>query len=475
MTSYIRAQISNSLRESGGIAVCDPANGRLLANVHSYDRDEVSSIIDRADAARPVWQRLTAQERANILRRWHNLILRHLEDLANLITWESGKPLREAKGEVAYGAAYVEWFAEEGKRAYGEVIPGFSARSRILTLRQAVGTCAAITPWNFPLAMITRKVAPALAAGCAIVLKPAEATPLTALALEKLAHLAGVPTNLFRVVPTADAAGIGSLFCSHPLVRKLSFTGSTRVGKILMAQAAQQVTRLSLELGGNAPFIVFEDADLDAAVEGALQSKFRNAGQTCVCTNRLLVQDTIHDAFVERLVARVKQLRMGEGMNPEVDLGPLIDGREAERVAMLTREAVSGGCVVRTGGTGAEGAFYPATVLTGVTSDMPLVRDEIFGPVAPVIAFSDETEAVKIANDTSYGLAAYLYSRDIGRIWRVLEALEYGMVAVNEGILSSETAPFGGVKQSGMGREGSAHGLNEYLDIKYGLLGGIAA
>lgn len=475
MTSHILSLINDSFCDADGIAVYNPANDQLIARVKSHDSDMVAAIIDKADAARTDWEVRTAQQRANILRRWHELILLNSDELARIMSMESGKPLREAKGEVAYGASYVEWFAEEGKRAYGEVIPGFSPNSRTLTIRQPVGTCAAITPWNFPMAMITRKVAPALAAGCAIVVKPPEATPLTALILEALAHQAGIPADLFRVTPTKTSSKIGALFCSHPLIRKLSFTGSTHVGKILMAQAAQQVTRLSLELGGNAPFIVFEDADLDAAVEGVILSKYRNAGQTCVCANRLLVQDGVHDAFVEKLVARVGQLQMGDGLSEGVDLGPLIDAREAARVAGLVEEAAAAGCAVRTGGTGAQGAFYPATVLTGVTRDMGIVQDEIFGPVAPVIRFKDEAEAISIANDTIYGLAAYLYSRDLGRVWRVMEKLEYGMVAINEGILSTETAPFGGVKQSGMGREGSRHGLSDYMNIKYALMGGLGA
>lgn len=473
MTTQSLALVGAYLRDDGAIAVRNPATDAVIARVASHDPDAVAAIIDKADAARIEWAQRTAQQRATLLRAWHGLILAHADDLARIMTMEGGKPLAEAKGEVAYGAAYVEWFAEEGKRAYGEVIPGFSPRSRVLTIRQPVGTCAAITPWNFPLAMITRKVAPALAAGCSIVVKPAEATPLTALALEALAREAGIPADLFRVVPSNTSSKIGALFCSHPKVRKLSFTGSTRVGQILMAQAAQQVTRLSLELGGNAPFIVFDDADLDAAVEGAILSKYRNAGQTCVCANRLLVQDGVHDAFVEKLAARVAQLQMGDGLDAGTTLGPLIDAREAARVAGLVNEAKAAGGAVRLGGTGADGAFHPATILTGITQEMEIARDEIFGPVAPVIRFSDEADAIRIANDTVYGLAAYLYSRDIGRAWRVMEQLEYGMVAVNEGILSTEVAPFGGVKQSGQGREGSSHGLADYMEIKYALMGGM--
>jgi len=474
MANYALALISESLDARDGLDVFNPATGAKLAGARSFGVPAASDAIDRADAARPEWQGRTAQGRADILRRWRRLILRHKDELAEIITLESGKPLHEARAEVTHGAAYVEWFAEEGKRAYGEVIPGFSPSSRMLTLRQGVGTCAAITPWNFPLGMIARKVAPALAAGCAIIVKPAEATPLTALVLEKLAHRAGVPADLFRVTPTLDPAAMGALFCAHPRIRKLSFTGSTRVGKILMAQAAQQVLRLSLELGGNAPFIVFDSADVPAAVEGLLQSKYRNSGQTCVCANRVLVQDGVHDVFVEALVSRLRELRVGNGIDEASDLGPLIDAQAASRVAGIVDAAVAAGCTVRLGGTGANGAFYPPTLLTGVQPDMPIAQGEIFGPVAPVIRFTDEAEAIAIANGTPYGLAAYVYSRDMGQAWRMLEQLEFGMVALNEGRLSSEAAPFGGMKQSGFGREGSRHGLDEYLEIKYGLIGGLA-
>ncbi len=473
MTSNPLALITSYLRDDGPIVVENPANGEVVGRIASHDADQVSAIIDKADTARIAWAKLTAKERAKLMRAWHDLVMANADDLARIMTLESGKPLAESKGEVTYGAGYIEWFAEEGKRAYGETIPGFSPKSRIVTILQPVGTCAAITPWNFPLAMITRKVAPALAAGCSIVVKPAEATPLTALALEALAQQAGIPEDLFRIVPTKTSSAVGNLFCSHPKVRKLSFTGSTKVGQILMAQAAQQITRLSLELGGNAPFIVFDDADLDAAVEGVIASKYRNAGQTCVCANRLLVQDSIHDAFVEKLKARIGTLKMGDGMAEGVNLGPLIDAKEAARVADVVKETIGAGGKLVVGGEEANGAFYAPTVITGVTQDMEIAREEIFGPVAPVIRFTDEAEAIRIANDTIYGLAAYFYSRDIGRIWRVMEGLEYGMVAINEGILSSEVAPFGGVKQSGMGREGSRHGLSEYMELKYGLMGGI--
>jgi succinate-semialdehyde dehydrogenase/glutarate-semialdehyde dehydrogenase len=462
--------------EAGGpeLGIFNPSDGTLIATVGTYDASGLDELIQAAEAARHGWVRRTAQQRSEVLRRWLQLVLENREELAELITIESGKPLAESKSEVSYGASFIEWFAEEGKRAYGEVIPSHHPDKRIVTLRQPVGTCAAITPWNFPVAMITRKVAPALAAGCSIVVKPAEATPLSALYLEYLAHRAGIPFELFRVAPCADPAMAGEVFCSHPLVRKLSFTGSTRVGRILMEQAAQQITRLSLELGGNAPFIVFDDADLDAAVDGAMAAKFRNAGQTCVCANRILVHANVHDAFVAKLSDRVADLKVGDGRDPDVAIGPLIDENAGARVAKLIQDALMGGATITMGGH-ATGSFVEPTVLTDVTTAMDITQSEIFGPVAPILRFSDEAEAVRIANDTPYGLAAYLYSRDLGRVWRVMEALDFGMVAVNDGALSTEVAPFGGVKQSGFGREGSRHGLDEYLEIKYCMLGGLAA
>ncbi|MFM9934885.1 MAG: NAD-dependent succinate-semialdehyde dehydrogenase [Novosphingobium sp.] len=458
-----------------GLAVLNPATETEIVTVRDYAPAEIAALIDAADAARPAWAAETAKARAAVLRRWHGLIMERQEDLAALVTAECGKPLAEARGEVAYGASFIEWFAEEGKRAYGETVPTFAPGKRVLTIKQPVGTCAAITPWNFPIAMITRKVAPALAAGCAIVVKPAEATPLSALALETLAHEAGVPRDLFRVVPSNDPAAVGSLFCSHPKVRKLSFTGSTRVGKILMAQASQNGTRLSLELGGNAPFIVFDDADLDAAVEGLMASKFRNAGQTCVCANRILVQDGVYDAFVEKMRAKVAGLVVGDGAAAGTTIGPLINRAAVDKVEGLVADALSGGAAVLLGGhrSAAGATFFEPTVLTGVQPGMAIATSEIFGPVVPVIRFAHEDEAVRIANDTPYGLAAYFYARDLGRVWRVMEALEYGMVGVNDGILSTEVAPFGGIKQSGLGREGSRHGLDEYLELKYCLMGGI--
>lgn len=458
-----------------GLAVLNPATEQQIAEVREFAPAEIAALIDAADAARPAWAAETAKARAAVLRRWFALIMERQEELAALVTAECGKPLAEARGEVAYGASFIEWFAEEGKRAYGETVPTFAAGKRVLTIKQPVGTCAAITPWNFPIAMITRKVAPALAAGCAIVVKPAEATPLSALALETLAHEAGVPRDVFRVVPSNDPAAVGSLFCSHPKVRKLSFTGSTRVGKILMAQASENVTRLSLELGGNAPFIVFDDADLDAAADGLMASKFRNAGQTCVCANRILVQDGVYDAFVERVRAKVAALVVGDGAAPGTTIGPLINRAGVDKVASLVEDALAHGAKAAMGGnrSNAGATFYEPTVLTGVQPDMAIATSEIFGPVVPVIRFTDEDEAVRIANDTPYGLAAYFYARDLGRVWRVMEALEYGMVGVNDGILSTEVAPFGGIKQSGLGREGSRHGLDEYLELKYCLMGGI--
>ena len=462
---------------NGASAVVNPATGEEIARVRTFGPEAVTTIIERADAAGRLWSARTAKERAAVLRRWFDILMTHQEELARIVTAECGKPLVEARGEVAYGAAFIEWFAEEGKRAYGEVVPTFAAGKRVLTLRQAVGTCAAITPWNFPVAMVTRKVAPALAAGCAMVLKPAESTPLSALLLERLAREAGVPKDLFRIVPADNPAQIGQVFCEHPAIRKLSFTGSTAVGKVLMRQAARNVLRLSLELGGNAPFIVFDDADLDAAVEGAIASKYRNAGQTCVCANRFLVQDGVHDAFVEKLVRRVAGLKLAPGDEDGAEIGPLINGAAISKVEQLVAQAIEQGARALTGGKPSSvGAnFFEATVLAGVAPVMAVVTSEIFGPVAPIIRFVDEQDAIRIANGTDAGLAAYFYSRDMGRIWRVMEALDFGMVAVNDGILSSEVAPFGGIKQSGLGREGARQGLDEYLEVKYCLVGGIDA
>lgn len=453
-------------------AVHDPASRMVLAQVPDCGEAETRRAIAAAEAAWPGWRDLTAQARAILLRRWFDLIRQHGEDLAMLITGECGKPLAEARGEVAYGASFVEWFAEEGKRAYGDVIPAPAADKRILVIRQPVGVCAAITPWNFPLAMITRKVAPALAAGCTVIVKPAEQTPLTALALGELAQAAGLPPGVFNVL-TGDPVRIGSTLTASPVVRKLSFTGSTEVGRRLMAQSAPTLKKLSLELGGNAPFIVFDDADVDAAVEGAIAAKYRNAGQTCVCANRLLIQSGIYDTFAEKLAARVATLKVGPGNQAGVQQGPLIDAAALEKVMALVADAVEKGARVLTGGHPAPegGTFYAPTVLADVTPAMRVAKEEIFGPVSPLFRFADEAEAIHLANDTEYGLAAYFYARDMARVLRVGEALEYGMVGVNTGLISNEVAPFGGVKQSGLGREGSRYGLDEYLEIKYLCLG----
>ncbi|MBU0554966.1 MAG: NAD-dependent succinate-semialdehyde dehydrogenase [Alphaproteobacteria bacterium] len=461
--------------DADGLKVLNPANGSVVATVRRFDVPELETIIEQAEAARHPWAARTAKERSDVLRAWYDLLRENAEDLARLMTLESGKPLDEARGEVRYGAAFVEWFSEEARRAYGEVIPSHASDKRVLTLRQPVGTCAAITPWNFPLAMITRKVAPALAAGCSIVVKPANATPLSALALESLAHRAGIPAALFRVVPARSSSQAGDLFCTHRLIRKISFTGSTEVGKVIMAKAAGQVKRLSLELGGNAPFIVFDDADLDRAVAGAMASRFRNAGQTCVCANRFIVQAGIHDAFVERLGAKVAALRVEDGLDVDATMGPLIDQGAVERVAGLVETAVREGAAIANEApvVPASGAFHRPVVLVDVTTDMEIAHEEIFGPVAPVLRFSDESDALRIANDTPFGLAAYVFTADAARQWRMMEGLEYGMVGVNDGLISTEVAPFGGIKESGFGREGSSHGLADYMNIKYCLLGGL--
>jgi|TARA_R110002049_G_scaffold12487_6_gene55875 succinate-semialdehyde dehydrogenase/glutarate-semialdehyde dehydrogenase len=464
-------------QEGGALKVYNPATGAVIISLADYSVSEVTDMISDADAARHEWAARTAKERAEILRDWFNLIMQHQKEIAAICTAECGKPLAESMGEVAYGAAFIEWFAEEGKRAYGETVPTFAHGKRVLTIRQPVGTCAAITPWNFPIAMITRKAGPALAAGCPMILRPAESTPLSALALEALAHQAGIPKPIFRVCPSTDSRAIGALFCKSEIIRKLSFTGSTAVGKILMQQSAATVKKVSMELGGNAPFIVFDDADLEAAVEGAMASKFRNAGQTCVCANRILVQDSIYDAFASLLTQRVESLKIGNGADEGIQIGPLIDGKAVADVAGLVDRAVSDGARLAYGGgrNDAGENFYTPTILTGVTQEMEIAQTEIFGPVAPMIRFKTEDEAIRIANDTPYGLAAYFYSRDVGRIWRVMEALEYGMVGVNDGIISTEVAPFGGIKQSGIGREGSRHGLDEYTELKYCLMGGLEA
>ncbi|MBK3774090.1 NADP-dependent succinate-semialdehyde dehydrogenase [Azospirillum brasilense] len=450
-------------------AVTNPATGEELARVADVGAEETRQAINAADAALPAWRAKTAKERAAILRRWFELIMAAQEDLAVLMTLEQGKPLAEARGEVAYGASFIEWFAEEGKRVYGDVIPSFAGNKRIVVLKEPIGVVAAITPWNFPNAMITRKVGPALAAGCTIVVKPAEDTPLSALALAELAERAGVPAGVFNIVTGSDPVAIGGELTASPIVRKLSFTGSTEVGKILMRQSADTVKKVSLELGGNAPFIVFDDADLDEAVKGALASKYRNSGQTCVCANRLLVQAGVYDAFAAKLAEAVKQIRVGNGMEAGVTQGPMINGQAVEKVEELMGDALAKGATVALGGKrhGLGGTFFEPTILTGVTTEMRVAREEIFGPVAPLFKFETEADAIRMANDTEFGLAAYFYSRDIGRVWRVAEQLEYGMVGINEGILSTEVAPFGGIKQSGIGREGSKYGVEDFLEIKY--------
>lgn len=457
-------------------AIVNPANGEIVAQVPDMGAAETQRAIAAADAALPAWRAKTAKERAALLRRWHDLIMAHQEDLARLMTLEQGKPLAEARGEVAYGASFIEWFAEEGKRVYGETIPSPGGDKRIVVIKQPVGVTAAITPWNFPIAMITRKVGPALAAGCTSVVKPAEATPLCALALAELACRAGIPAGVLNIVTTARPAVVGEVLTSSPIVRKLSFTGSTPVGKRLMAQCAGTVKRLSLELGGNAPFIVFNDADIDAAVRGALISKYRNAGQTCVCTNRFLVQDEVYDTFTQKLVAAVAAMQVGDGLMDGTQIGPLINQAAIHKVDAMVTDAVAQGAKVALGGArhAKGGNFYAPTVLTDVTPNMAVARDEIFGPVAPIFRFKTDDEAIALANDTPYGLAAYFYSRDIGRVWRVAEQLEYGMVGINEGLISNEVSPFGGIKESGVGREGSHHGIDEYLQLKYLCMGGLA-
>ncbi|MER2537798.1 MAG: NAD-dependent succinate-semialdehyde dehydrogenase [Azonexus sp.] len=456
-------------------AIWNPSTGAEIAQVPDLGAAETERAIAAAAAALPAWRAKTAKERGILLRRWYDLILANQEDLAVLMTLEQGKPLVEARGEVAYGASFIEWFAEEGKRVYGEVIPAPTGDKRLLVIKQPVGVTAAITPWNFPIAMITRKVAPALAAGCTSVVKPAEATPLSALALAELAVRAGIPSGVLNIITTARPAVVGGVLTASPIVRKLSFTGSTPVGKRLMAACADTVKRVSLELGGNAPFIVFDDADLDAAVRGALASKYRNAGQTCVCANRLLVQDGVYDAFAAKLSEAVAQMKVDDGLEAGTQIGPLINEAAVKKVEGLVADAVTKGAKVVLGGSrhARGGNFYAPTVLTDVTPEMAMAREEIFGPVAPLFRFKTDDEAVQMANDTCYGLASYFYSRDIGRIWRVAEQLEYGMVGINEGIISNEVAPFGGVKESGIGREGSHYGIDEYLTIKYLCLGGL--
>ncbi|MFO1207535.1 MAG: succinate-semialdehyde dehydrogenase [Burkholderiales bacterium] len=460
----------------GTLAVVDPANGERIAAVPDMREAETQRAIAAADAARVEWGGHTAKDRANLLHRWFDLMLEHRDDLAMIMTREQGKPLAEARAEVTYAASFVEWFSEEAKRVCGETLPVIQHGKRMLVLKQPVGVCAAITPWNFPAAMITRKVGAALAAGCTIVVKPAEQTPLSALALAVLAERAGIPGGVLNVV-TGDAEAIGKVLTASPVVRKLTFTGSTEVGRLLMRQSADTVKKISLELGGNAPFIVFDDADLDAAVAGAMASKYRNSGQTCVCANRILVQSGIHDAFAAKLAAAAGALKVGAGIEPGVEQGPLIDTAALEKVEAHVADAVEKGAQILVGGRRHErgGTFFQPTVLTGITRQMRVMREETFGPVAPLLRFETEEEAIALANATESGLAAYFYSRDIGRVFRVAEALEFGMVGVNTGAISNEVAPFGGVKQSGIGREGSHYGIEEYLEVKYVCLGGIDA
>ncbi|MDH3787148.1 MAG: NAD-dependent succinate-semialdehyde dehydrogenase [Xanthomonadales bacterium] len=455
--------------------VTNPADGSLVATVPQLDVAATRKAVEAASAAWPAWRSKTAKERAAILRRWFDLILENKDDLAAIMTAEQGKPLAESAGEVMYGASFIEWFAEEGKRIYGDVIPTHLPDRRILTIKQGVGVVAAVTPWNFPNAMITRKAGPAMAAGCPIVIKPASETPLSALALAVLAEQAGVPAGVFNVITTTDSRGVGKELTESPLVRKFSFTGSTEVGKILIQQCASTVKKVSMELGGNAPFIVFDDADVDAAVQGAIISKYRNAGQTCVCANRVYVQAGVYDEFVSKFTEAVKQLKVGRGEESGVNIGPMISSDAIDKVEDLLKDATGKGADVIEGGERHElgGLFYRPTVVSGVTADMAFATEEIFGPVAPVFRFTTEEEVIELSNATEFGLAAYFYARDLGRVFRVAEALEYGMVCVNDGILSTEVAPFGGVKESGTGREGSKYGMDEYIEIKYITLAGI--
>ena len=454
--------------------VINPANGEVVGKIATVGVKETRRAIDAADRALPDWRARTAKERAQILRKWFDLMMANQEDLAVLMTIEQGKPLLESRGEIAYAASFIEWFAEEGKRAYGDVIPSHGRDKRIVVLKQPIGVTAAITPWNFPAAMIARKVGPALAAGCTMVIKPSELTPYSALAMCVLAERAGIPEGVISVV-TGDAKTIGGELTSNPIVRKLSFTGSTAVGKLLMQQCATTVKKVSLELGGNAPFIVFDDADLDLAVAGAIASKYRNAGQTCVCANRIYVQGGIYDRFAEQLAATVATMKVGNGLEPDTKIGPLIDDKAVQKVERHIADALGKGARAIIGGKRVDGpgTFFTPTVLTGVKADMLAMREETFGPVAPLMKFDTEDEAIKLANATEFGLASYFYSRDVQRCWRVAEALETGIVGINEGIISTEVAPFGGVKESGIGREGSKYGLDEYVEIKYLCYGGI--
>ncbi len=470
---YINGQWC-SAESSARLAIKNPATGDVIAEVAKVGAEETRRAIEAAETAMTAWRAVPAKQRASILRNWFNLVMDNQEDLARIMTVEQGKTLTESRGEIAYGASYIEWFAEQAKRIDGDVIPAPGPDKRIVCIKQPVGVCAAITPWNFPNAMITRKAAPALAAGCTIVIKPASETPLSALALAELAERAGIPAGVLNVV-VGSSSEIGGELTSNPVVRKLSFTGSTPVGKLLEAQCAATMKKTSMELGGNAPFIVFDDADIDAAVQGALISKYRNSGQTCVCSNRLLVQASIAEEFTARLAKATAELTLGNGLEEGVNLGPLVNEQAVADVDSLVKQTVAAGATLIMGGApSALGpCFYTPTILTNVTPEMAVFRNEIFGPVAPIVTFNDEAEAIALANDTEFGLASYFYTRDIGRVWRVAEALEYGIVGINEGIISNEMAPFGGVKESGSGREGSKYGMDDYLEIKYMLMGGL--
>jgi succinate-semialdehyde dehydrogenase/glutarate-semialdehyde dehydrogenase len=463
------------LKGASRFDVHDPATGKKLTDVANLGPQEAEAAIAAANAAWPAWRNKTGKERSIILRKWFDLLMANQEDLGRIMTAEQGKPFAEAKGEVAYGASFVEWYAEEAKRVNGETLPQFDNNRRLMVLKQPIGVCAAITPWNFPLAMITRKVAPALAAGCPVVIKPAELTPLTALAAAELAIRAGIPAGVLNILSadSDNSIAIGKVFCSSDIVRHISFTGSTEVGRILMAQSAPSIKKLALELGGNAPFIVFDDADIDSAVEGAMASKYRNAGQTCVCANRIYVQDAVYDEFVQKFAAKVKTLKVGNGFDEGVVQGPLIEDAAVQKVERHVQDAIQKGGKVMVGGHKIDGQFFEPTVIANASADMLCAREETFGPFAPVFRFHQDQEAIDAANNTEFGLASYFYSRDIGRIYRVSEALEYGMVGINVGIIATEHVPFGGVKQSGLGREGSQHGMDEYLEMKYLCLGDI--
>lgn len=473
-SSFVNGEWLN-IDTNNAVAVLNPANDNVITYVHDANTEIAKTAIKAASQAMPAWAALTAKTRASILKKWFQLIMQHQEDLALIMTAEQGRPLVEARAEIAYGASFIEWFAEEAKRVYGDIIPSNRTDTRLMAMKQPIGVVTAITPWNFPCAMITRKAAPALAAGCSIVIKPALETPLSALALAELAHQAGVPAGIINIVVSSDAVGIGKELSQNPLVKKLSFTGSTNVGKILMSQCANTVKKTSMELGGNAPFIIFDDADLQSAIKGLMASKFRNSGQTCVCSNRILVQEGIYDEFIQILSKTVKALRVGEGTDEHANIGPLIDGKALHNVAALVEEALTMGAQATVGGQPSVLGynFYEPTVLTHVDTTMRVFKEEIFGPVAPVMSFKTEADAIEIANNTTAGLAAYVYTENMSRTWRMAEKLEYGMIGINEGIISTELAPFGGIKESGIGREGSKYGIEDFLELKYLCIGGM--